>query len=357
MKLAKTMIASILVVTASGQADEHLKEQRLIDNTQPAIKGDVILPNASTRIVKEADAYVTADFILWEAQQGNLDFAQTGEASSSAGQSSLSEGSTYHPTYQYNPGFRAGLGIGMDHDGWGLYVDYTWYHQNSNATRVNHTPGATGIMTPTANFALAPTSLNYASGDWTLRMNYLDLELSRNSYVSRSLAIKTFAGLKASWQNQNFDVIYRSTPSRSITQQYNLKQHMKAFGIGFRAGMNSEWQITPSWSIFANFAGSLLSSRFKANDKITTFNVDTPANSQLIAINENKTSAIQPVVEMAMGFGYNFWFGDGDYHLGIKAGWEEQFWFRNNYMLRAYDGEAGGNLSMQGLTLKVRFDF
>jgi hypothetical protein len=56
-----------------------------------------------------------------------------------------------------------------------------------------------------------------------------------------------------------------------------------------------------------------------------------------------------------MGFGYDYFFNDDNYHFGIQAGYEFQYWNSNSYLLSKFG--VCGDLSLQGLDVKLRLDF
>jgi hypothetical protein len=61
---------------------------------------------------------------------------------------------------------------------------------------------------------------------------------------------------------------------------------------------------------------------------------------------------------MELGLRYDYWFSDDDYRFRIAASWENQLWLHQNHFIKALDAaDVLGNLSLQGFTLNVRFDF
>jgi len=80
-----------------------------------------------------------------------------------------------------------------------------------------------------------------------------------------------------------------------------------------------------------------------------------------------------PVLTGVMGLAWDMCFSCDKMHLGIRAGYELQYWFRQNQRFSNFNtGSAGslgestaaprytrttGDLALQGLTIDVRFDF
>jgi hypothetical protein len=61
-----------------------------------------------------------------------------------------------------------------------------------------------------------------------------------------------------------------------------------------------------------------------------------------------------PVLELGLGLTYMAWFDNDEYLFQVSAGWEEQVWLDFNHFINTF---RNGNLSLQGLTVKVGFAF
>ena len=86
---------------------------------------------------------------------------------------------------------------------------------------------------------------------------------------------------------------------------------------------------------------------------------------------KNDFHTIKPVLELYMGLRWEDWMCCDCYHYSIELGWEEQWWANENQFFsveplvivnngpnRSRLTESRlGDLIMQGLTVKVRFDF
>ena len=66
----------------------------------------------------------------------------------------------------------------------------------------------------------------------------------------------------------------------------------------------------------------------------------------------------EPVLSIDAGFKWDQWFSEGDYHISIQAAWEHQLWIlQNEYIKVPTETDHIGDLVLQGLTIKARFDF
>ena len=296
----------------------------------------VITPDAGPRVCMGADVFVTADFILWTPRQEGLEFAMTGAQGNITNQGDLIE-----PDFGLEPGFKVGLGLNLGHDGWDMFLEYTWLRSCVSESKRSNT------MVNLWDTVLTPTRMR---GSWDYDLNNFDLEIGRNFFVSQYLSIRPHYGFKGGWQSQDYVVRAElGNINRKMVQDFDY------WGFGIRTGFDTAWHLNSSWSIFGNFALSALWSSFDIDRKDTDF--DGAVTTTNVNTN-NDFHTILPVLEIAIGVRWEMWFSDDDYHFGIDAGWEEQVWWGMNRLIVINQPQRdNGDLTFQGLTLKFRFDF
>ncbi len=308
-----------------------------------------ITPNAGPRVTDGVDVAITADFIYWYTEQDGMGYAITGFGD---GTTSASSGKVYQTGGNWEPGFKVGLGLGLGHDGWDLNAEYTWLQMSTSGSV---TASDIYPMWNIANAYNSPThgTVTSASNNTNFHFNVIDLELGRNYYISQHLTLRPFAGLKGSWQTQKYNVEY--TQSATIREMSN---NQKYWAVGLRSGMNTAWHFTKEWSIFGDMALSALWANFKVTRTDETGpNPEVETSEVAVFSTKSTVNTVKPVLEMALGLRWETWFSDNDYHFMIQAGWEEQIWFSMNQQLHLNEQAAHGDLGLQGLTIKVRFDF
>ena len=69
----------------------------------------------------------------------------------------------------------------------------------------------------------------------------------------------------------------------------------------------------------------------------------------------NHTAA--PVLGLALGIKKDQWFYNNRFHVAVQAGWEEQIWLDQNQLLQDRGAAPPSNLVLQGLSVRLRFDF
>lgn len=332
-----------------------------------------ITPNAGPRVTNGIDVFITGDFIYWTARQDGLGYARSGVSDFDTALTfgNASPGGTITPNFKFSPGFKAGIGLNLGHDGWDTYLNYTWLHSgHSSSVSTSNTDSAgyiplwlpASIGSPNEHsFFILNTFVNVgkASGRWALSFNNFDLDLGRNFYLSQYLTFRPHIGLKGSWYTQNYTVNYSNYLEPDIANTvHSAKLHIKQtfWGIGVRTGLDASWYFDKNWSIFGDTSLSGLWGRFNTHRQDFATQI---GGSTLTVVNTNfNFHTVKPVIEFQLGLRYDYWFSDDEYHFGIEAAWEEQLWLNHNQFFDTLQGYGHhGDLILQGFTLDVRFDF
>jgi hypothetical protein len=312
--------------------------------------------------------FVTADFLWWTARQDGNHFAMTGIGALGAGDPG--KGQVKKIKDEWAPGFRVGLGYEMEHDGWDVYLNWTWWSQSGHERHhgdeetVTATPGATTTLFSTlANpqpFASGFNTVSYAKAKWAkLLYRTLDLELGRWSWLGKHLAFRPHVGARGAWIKDNFDVTYHN--ALGTTTDF-MKRNLKYTGVGPRAGMNTSWCFgcNNDWSIFGNAAYAVMWSNYKTS-VTSTF---TPATANDDVDTGYSFHDLKAVMDVELGLRWEYMGCDNRWHMGIEAGWEHHNWVNfNQNMYFTDDTNQGsflsnqGDLGTYGFNLKVRFDF
>jgi len=320
------------------QKSQQMKQQPMQERT--------ITPNAGPRVTNGADLFVSGDFIYWTAREEGLDYASSGITT---GGTTSYKGTTHHPDFGYEPGFKAGVGLNMDHDGWDLYAHYTWFHSGKRTSSVSTTGDLLPLWETTSSAFNQPVVSGGAH--WRLAFNVVDLELGRNFFVSKRLALRPHFGLKGSWQHQKFNPHFTNASHTRMDQKFRENYR----GLGIRGGIDTSWQFSRNWGIFGDLALSGMWSRFHETRK--DFTTSTTGAQSVFIFTKESLYTITPVLELGLGLRWDAWWNDDSCHFGFQAGWEEQVWGDMNQFLGLYDRGSHGNLILQGLTVEARFDF
>lgn len=330
-------------------------------------------PSARPEICNGSDLYITGEFLWWTARETGLALAADGIVTNIANAPLSHSGKVEYVDFKWRPGFKVGLGLNLDHDCWDIYANYTWFHGEGGNHSISATPAEP--LRPSLLTSPSISRVINMEGSWKLHFNVIDLELARNFYVSKCLALRPFAGLKGTWQKQMFH-------AKAVAQQEFVleplnpplnpliiialltfrEQFKERFGgVGLRAGLDSNWYFTRHWGMYADISASAVWGRFNNRTKFNLvsdteiFNLGTtPVTTENV---RDKFDTVLPVLEMGLGLKWENWFSCDEYHIEADVGWENQIWFAmNDFFPSTLDG-INSNLVLYGLTAKLRLDF
>ncbi len=334
---------------------------KCVQLTESRVPDWTITSSAGPCVSCGSDMFLTAEFIAWTAREDHLGFALKQQTSTDAILSSTSKGEVIHPNWKLKPGFKVGVGMLFDCDGWDIYANYTWLKTGRTKTTATSTSTKTLVDLGWIQNSTDPyiTSISEISGNWKHKFNTLDLELGRNFFISTCLHLRPHLGMKGSWQKQTMTVKETGLSATSSTVQAAVGQGeytLDSWGIGIRSGLDTAWHFTPCWSIFGEFSATALWEYFDSAASVVIQNQAT----QLFTVPlhaDDRFHSIKPVLEGYIGFRWEDWFCCDEYHWSIELGWEIQWWGDQNQFLNTTIETRSGNLGLQGLTLKTRFDF
>ena len=344
---------SVLLGMASLSADiatEPMEtSQESVFNKMP--KQEITPPIVSSGMKIET----SADFIWWKTTIDGLEYVASGVHNgniSVGAKTSVSGGEIKSASFDYQPGFKIGLGFLFDHDGWDIRAEYTWLNPNtqSNSVSLVRDEGLVssyGIVESAGAFG--SFDLTNGSSAFTHHFNVVDLMLGRDFFVSKWLSLKPQLGAKVSWTKDEYDLHYTAYYPGLSSTDFALDFKQKMLGAGIRAGMGSFWRISEHFGLYGNLMFSGLWSYFKSSESQEQGSLTTCKNK------ENMQKIVN-IVEYGIGLGYATWFCQDACQFSIKAGWEQQIWLGYNNLIDV-NYVTTGNLNMQGLTTEVGFAF
>lgn len=299
--------------------------------------------------------YLFADALYWHADVDNSDWAFKNTNTAAT----VISGPNHALNFKWNWGFRIGLGANMDYDQWDTNVYFTWFQtQNSNAV------GTTGAQSVSDLFGLA-TPFTQGKINWSIHYSMLDWELGRPFYVSKHLSLRPHIGLKGGWISQKVREGLTRAPGLTA---YNSRTKNDFWGIGASGGVNTAWTFavlgTHHFDFFGDFAGALMYGHFDVKHIETGLIGVGPANGfSPSGLNRN---LMVPMMQAMFGMSWDTSFNCSRCHFGLRVGYEFQYWWKQNQMLRGESAPArglvnysrsSGDLGLQGLTIDFRFDY
>jgi len=322
------------------------------------------------------DFYVHIDGLALQAKQDGMEFAIEDTSSSPGVPSSpITYGkvigfSNDNSDWDYNPGMRFGFGFYLDHDAWAIDFDWTWV----NITNYKHgdaTTSGAGLIplwvlgggTPAGSLTATGANIYGArsSAVWKAKYNTLDLSLGKPYYVSRYVIFNPHFGLRAGWIDQHFSVDFGGFPGAPNRTIHHGKNNF--WGVGARAGLDTDWIVGKGWCLFANVSASMMASKFEIHQNMVLPGIGNDG----FDLEENFYQNV-PNMELAVGLAWSKYFDRNKYRIGLKVAYEFIEWWDQLNMRKFYTGVTSGfvgysndtvsrgNLTMNGFSLRLQLD-
>jgi hypothetical protein len=177
------------------------------------------------------DWVITVAGLYWNAHQDGMEYAIDNHARSpelplTTGDYIILVDAEYKtPNFDWNGGFKFGVGYNTTCDGWDFGVMWTWYEGSASShieAKIddNHT-----LLPLWSAVALPNGGTIYARDiktDWTLDLDLIDIELGREYWTSKYLTFRPFIGLRIAYIKQSFEIEHKGG-SWMVKQQFFCK--------------------------------------------------------------------------------------------------------------------------------------
>jgi hypothetical protein len=277
--------------------------------------------------------------------------------------------------YDWDCGFRVGLGYRAGANNWDVYTEYTHFWDTGSDTQTFpqpfRGPGGNPANVPPFDYLkglfldLDGPNIYRVHSKAKLNYNVWDLVLQRPFYETQSLVMRFLFGGRGTFIKQHWRSVYLGiTPGKlktTITNNWHFK------GGGLRGGANLEWLWKYGLGLHFQASASLVLGRFEnVHKNIDVAPLDAIRHQQTIKradIHPNSSRLI-PAYEMLIGLQWRHsW---GKWGLSLFADWELNRWVDLNqtyyYPRSVYITEKVGSwtrdaVSLQGLTTGFKVEF
>ncbi len=327
----------------------------------------MVNPSGRPQVRDGADIFFTADWLIWQAHENGLGYTVKGDADHSTS-SALYNSSVKNMHFDWDFGFRVGLGWNTPHDGWDVTTNWTWFRTKAHDS---HAVDGDKILRPTFNYSPAEGTVAdpiigylHTNSQLHLHLNLIDLELGREFFVSKWVTLRPFIGLRNGWVHQKLVTTFTHAKSAGAQTGTASKLVNNFWGIGPKAGLNTQWGLGYGFSLIGNANCSLLYGFFHLENR-----QDKLFENGDVGVNVNNRDSVRvgrAIGELALGLRWDTMFADDRCHFGIQGGWENLMLFGFNqfkHFIGTTDRNAGsfvanqGDLTFQGWTLSARLDF
>lgn len=316
-------------------------------------------PSSRFQVDRGWNLFLNTEFLWWVAKEDGLYYAQSGYSlqttSAIPPNGAINfDGHLEKVKSSWRPGFRIGFGGNMSYDEWDILLNWTWFQ----STARDSSRGTLLVLWGHPDFddgSSTTTAASQAKAKWELGLNLLDLEMGRSFWAGKHFSLRPFFGIRGTWIDQRFKIDYQYLTNPTTTGKLKMASDFE--GGGVRAGLDTRFSLLNGWSFYGLATASML---------YGFFNGDSRGNweGDKIAGTRDGFHQATSTVQMALGVRWDTYLHKDRYHIGLYAGWEQNIWFglnkMNHYFGQLHQGnleQLNGDLSLQGGTFGVRFDF
>lgn len=295
---------------------------------------------------------VGGDWLYWKVEEEKLQVGAAVSASTTV--STVISSTVLKPKFKTESGFRVFADYLTPDNNW--KVELAFSHISPNASLAFDTSLATinsnFVSIFAQNFplltALTSGQFNSISAGWNVKVNYLDLDLSRNIAICDNFQIAPHLGLRGEWIDQKFSIDGSGLAGGGTPAPFSFVSQMrgKLSGIGLEGGFWGSWQLGSGFAIIGHFGGSIVYARSKNNGSLTA----ADGGTTIIQYADSSHLSL-PAMDSFIGASYKKCFRRNQ--LDLHIGWEHHVILDTNQ----FSLQGGGNLTMQGLTLGGAISF
>ena len=230
------------------------------------------------------------------------------------------------------------------------------YYDLSTSSSIESSDGSYVYPYSYSSACSGPLYSKLANSKLDVTYDLLGLELQKSFFVNRYFSIDVVGGLLASWtwftwttqfQELNFEDA-GADPEWFLYRQ----DHSSWFGIGPELGFNLNFNLARGFSLFFANTGALMYGKYDIKNYHDVFyeeDIDTDIH---YGSAKDSIHSIMPYVQSFMGLAYEFFSAKDRDFIKIRAGYNTQFFFSANQMLR-----RNQELQTQGLQFDLAWSF
>ncbi len=292
------------------------------------------------------NCWLRGEALLWQAVQENMDYVYKG----TDGPGTYVSRDIKKPHFNWDWGWRVGIGFNTPHDGWDL--DFKWTHIENHAHGHTHQGNQSLFIVYSTESNAPVVSGTKASAHWNNTLNQADFDLGREFYVGRHLTLRPNAGVRSTWIHQHYNVNFHTAAEEQ-------KAHMTSrfWGFGFFGGLDTDWELGRGFSIFGDAGMAILLGFFDVHQN------GSQSGSSIYNIKKSQRTG-RPILDLDLGLMWHSKFYSDRFAATLKVGYEYHLYFNQNPFMQSNGSSAlelfnpiNGDLAYQGVTFSAQFDF
>jgi hypothetical protein len=362
MKKLFTMCA-LAGIAFAGQTDMQKLEERVtnLELTTPMDTEGARLANGHRDTCN--DFLMKFDLLYWHPK---TDFTDNGSTSNTGTNSNNGSRTTYMD-FNWQFGFKVGLGYHLDDDDWHLLAEFTRVDFNDS---YNTSPGGTNDIH--SNFGAAgDSSGNVQSMKYSHSIDYqtLTLTLGKRFFVSKKVSLMPNFGAKATWINQDPRVNQQfvdAEGSSTVLGDQHIDITEKTRSVGPMGLLQANWYLCGGWSFYADGGLALLFTSYRGRMAVQGIIANIVFDSTFRESNKENKHYVVPNLFVNLGLAYEHHFAEWDHNLKLSLGYESQYYVNQSYLMQnqnivTVNTPQGAwfarNLAVYGLTASASYEF
>lgn len=299
------------------------------------------------------NTHIDASYIYWKPLQENM---EPFLISSIPTPITLFDGYIPKMPFDYKSGFKIGIGTNFGHDHWDSCAGYTWFHGTDIAS-ASVDPSEQAIIPLLGPPGLFATSIStFAKGNvqWSLKMDFGDLDLGRRYYLGTHLLFRPAIGIRGAWIRQNREATFVSASTSAPSGSAFIHQNWSSWGVGPRGSLNTQWQLYKGFSLYGIGAVDLLYTRY--TKMIETASVVSTTGDLLSNIGVNqKLDMLRTHLELELGLEWSTYLDCNHWYVDFCIGYVFHDFFHQRIFMSTVT--TSGDLFIHGLTTKFSIYF
>ena len=300
--------------------------------------------------------WICVGLLYWQPKLGGTAYAITSDSA---------DAFYGHPKYRenrfnWNQGFKGMLGYKTSHDDLDLLIRYTGYQSSSSSESNTNTFHTIIPLKLRFDFSNSSDRITLARSIGYLCYHTVDLEISRNLFLSEKFSIKPYLSLKGTSIALKQNVTYTTT--KPFTFETSLNSVLQ--GIGSRFGVDHRFFLSNRISFYGDLATAILYGYFHNRETTPSFPQGENNQTQFI---KDRFQQIVYFSQIGMGLEWNKPMHQQRQYLHFKIGYEMQSYSKANPMERFTPFAVTQSRNLRkasikdlifyGINMEMRFDF
>ena len=330
-------------------------------SSSPSIPNKAVTPTART-CPEMNGIYFTGDFIYWKAREDELYYAAFLDFNQTPNE--IDQGyKVVEIDFEYDPGFKVGLGGNLPYDGWDIYLNWTHFHTHPTSSSSSSDRNIVALF---AESSITTTDFvgDRASVSWNLMFNTLDLDWGRRFYLSRTLTVRPSFGGKAAWIHQRIRSKLTGVEERGAVPPIAIEDHFfhwisKFWGVGPYLAINGKWTFIWGLGLYGEISGAILWGQFNQNVHYVK-RITDEQTGQPVVVNDRlrfNPHRVRPTLKAFVGLDWERCIIKKWLSLNFRIGYETQYFWSQLVNNNTNQASSAADLTFEGLTFTGRLDF